>query len=114
MASETEAVVPLRSAAQIRVFDRSLGQQGRLGAGTALRAFAQPEAGLGVFSRRHLLERDQEIEIAARRVEAADRGRAEQVEPAHAEAAAQFGDVRKPPRGYRESRSRLVGPPSLR
>src|SRR5712691_3804913 len=40
-------------------------------------------------ARRRLLELDQKIEVAARGIEPARRGRAEQIEPAHAEPAAQ-------------------------
>ena len=52
--------------------------------------FLEAEKGVSVAAGRYGLELDEEIEIAARRIEILARRRAEKVEPPHVETAAQF------------------------
>ena len=63
--------------------------RGRRSAQTEFKRVLQAEIGVEIAARRFRLELDEEIEIAMLRVEVAARRRAEQVEPAHAETAAQ-------------------------
>jgi hypothetical protein len=86
---EKDAALGLGSAAQIVVLEAGLGQQVDLSAEELLKLFQQAEIG---FSLGLGLEFDEKIEVAALGIEAAGRGRAEQIEAAHAEPSAQFSD----------------------
>jgi hypothetical protein len=84
---EKDAPLGFDPAAQIRVLEAGLGQQVDLSAEELLKLFQQAEIG---FSLGLGLEFDEKIEVAALGIEAAGRGRAEQIEPAHAKPLAQF------------------------
>jgi len=95
MATEERSFLRCDAPSQIRVLQRGFGDEIHFALKEGFQRLAQAEIGVGVTARQHRFELDEEINVAALRVEAVADGGAEKIEPANPELAAQRGNCRQ-------------------